>query len=81
MAHFDATDYRPDPPEKPPTAWTTFDQLSPRQKALYGDYVLAKDRSNREMRANLARQASAEAALKAAGDSKAGALAIMLGDR
>lgn len=68
---FDSTSPRP-------TAWTTYDELTPDQRERYGDYVRSRDEVRLRCEANREGRERAEDALRDAGGDKLKALALAL---
>ncbi len=67
--------------EEAPNAWTTYDELTPDQRARYGEYVRAKDEARA---AGIARQRAgdrAAEALGATGGDKGKALLMLIGGK
>jgi hypothetical protein len=67
-----------DAQHKPVTAWTTYAELTPDQRARYGAYVLAKEQFTQRAAYNQEQRRRAGEALKATGGDKLAALGLML---
>jgi hypothetical protein len=63
------------------TAWTKYADLTPDQRARYGDYVLAKELRGHELIAMAASQERARLAMLACGGDKMKAFAMLLKER